>query len=68
MTRPTDLYRFRVVCIALLPAYLAVHGPCDAGETTSPPRFSARVEVARTRERSLDIEAEIAGAKQLFLV
>ncbi|MCL4206440.1 MAG: NPCBM/NEW2 domain-containing protein [Pirellulaceae bacterium] len=39
-----------------------------AAQTTSPPRFSARSEVTRMRERAMQIEAEIAGASQLFLV
>ncbi len=65
---PNGTIVLKVACLLALPACLRGHGPCRGAETTSPPRFSARVEVARTRERSLDVEAEIRGAKELFLV
>jgi hypothetical protein len=57
-----------LVLVGVVLASLAA-GPQSVGaQTTSPPRFSARSEVTRMRERAMQIEAEIAGAKQLFLV
>jgi hypothetical protein len=57
-----------LVLVGTLLANVAAGPQSGSAQTTSPPRFSARSEVTRMRERAMQIEAEIAGAKQLFLV